>query len=130
MDIDRAGRNPIHYYVVDGKHEQLDATLTAGTDPNVADRNDFTPLHFAAQKLDPVAVRRLLDAGATVDPRNKFGATPLLVALMRVTDDDRGVIGMLLDAGADVDARNNYGHSPRSLAERVANWDLKRFLDR
>jgi uncharacterized protein len=125
---DRAGRFPIHYEAHEGRSEDLRRSLAYGADPGVADRNGFTPLHFAAQALDPEAARLLIEAGAPVDARNKWGATPLLVALFRVTDDDRGVIGMLLAAGADPDATNNYGVSPRSLAERVSNWDLKRFL--
>jgi ankyrin repeat protein len=128
VEPDRGGRYPIHYQALEGRIEELARSLVDGADPSVADAAGFTPLHFAAQSLHPEAVRILVDAGADIEARNRFGATPLLVALGKATDDDHGVIGILLDAGADVDAENNYGVSPRSHAERVSNFDLKKFL--
>jgi ankyrin repeat protein len=85
-------------------------------------------LHFAAQSLEPEAVRLLIQAGASLEARNRYGATPLLIALGNSKDDDHGVVGLLLDAGADIDAKNVAGVSPRSLADTVANFDLKKFL--
>jgi uncharacterized protein len=92
------------------------------------DRGHWTPLHFAAQSLHPEAVRLLIDAGADIEARNNFGATPLFVAFANARNDDRGVIGLLLDAGADLDAENAAGISPRKAAEVVANFDLKRYI--
>jgi ankyrin repeat protein len=107
---------------------ELQASLADGVDPNVADSQGFTPLHFAAQSLSPEATKLLIDAGADLEARNKFGATPLLVGMGNARDDDHGVVGILLEAGADPDAQNNAGVSPRSLADLVANYDLKRYL--
>jgi ankyrin repeat protein len=107
---------------------ELQASLADGVDPNVADSQGFTPLHFAAQSLRPEATKLLIDAGADLEARNKFGATPLLVAMGNARDDDHGVVGIPLEAGADPDAQNNAGVSPRSLADLVANYDLKRYL--
>jgi ankyrin repeat protein len=45
-----------------------------------------------------------------------------------VHDGDGEVVRALLDAGADLDAENNYAASHRSLASRVANYDLMRFF--
>ena len=125
---DRAGRSPIHYQAFEGSIDDLARSLDEGTNPNVADLNGWTPLHFAAQALDPDRVRLLIEYGADVDAQNRLGATPMGVALMRARDNDHGVIGLLLDAGADIDIENFKGVSPRKLAERVANWDLKKFL--
>lgn len=71
----------------------------------------------------------LLLAGAQVDARDRFGKTPLSVALFNVRNRDGEVIRVLLASGADPDLENNHGISPRRLAETVANYDLKRFLD-
>jgi uncharacterized protein len=128
VQADRGGRYPIRYQALQGRTDELARSLAEGADPNVADAAGFTPLHFAAQSLQPQAVRLLIDAGADLEARNRFGATPLFVALMKVTDDDHGVFGMLLDACADVDAKTLAGVSPRSLAETVANLDRKKFL--
>lgn len=61
--------------------------------------------------------------------RNKFGNTPLWVAVMSARDGDGAALTALLAAGADPDAANNSGNSPRDVANRVANYDLRRFFD-
>jgi ankyrin repeat protein len=128
LPTDRAGRSPLHYQAFEGPLEDLAGALEGGADPNIADVNGWMPLHFAAQALDPVRVRLLLEHGAEVDPQNRFGVTPVGVALMNAREDDHGVIGLLLGAGADIDIKNIKGISPRLLAGRVSNWDLKKFL--
>jgi uncharacterized protein len=96
---------------------------------NLADSAGFTPLHFAAGAQQAEAARVLIEVGAQVEARNKLGATTLLVALMNVRDADGAAVRVLLDAGADPDIENNYGVSARSLAAKVANYDLMRFFD-
>lgn len=128
MDPDRAGRHPIHYQALEGRIDELERSLAEGVNPNVSDAAGFTPLHFASQSLNAQAVQLLTEAGADVEARNRFGATPLLVALGKIDDDDHGVVSILLSAGADVDAANTAGVSPRSLAERVSNRDLMKYL--
>jgi uncharacterized protein len=70
----------------------------------------------------------LIEAGAHLDARNRFGNTALWAALFNMRDTDGHVVRVLLDAGADPDAENNYGASPRSLASKVANYDLMRIF--
>lgn len=128
MSPDRAGRVGLHYAAGEGRIDDLRSALAAGQDPNAADRQGFTPLHFAAQELDTDAAEALLAAGADVMSRNVFGATPLHIALVNVRDRSGEIVYLLLRAGADPDVENNYGVSPRGLAERVSNFDLKRFF--
>jgi uncharacterized protein len=67
--------------------------------------NGDTPLHVAAYYERAVAVNLLLAAGASIDPLNKNGQTPLATALIRL---DRSpsvgreeLIKLLLERGAD-----------------------------
>jgi uncharacterized protein len=99
-----------------------------GDEVNSADGEGSTPLHFAAQRQRADVAAALIEAGADLDARNRFGNTPLWGALFNVRDGDGEAVRVLLAAGADPEAENNYGASPRSLASEVANYDLMRFF--
>jgi ankyrin repeat protein len=88
-----------------------------------------TPLHFSAQGQQPVVARLLLEAGAPVDAQDKFGKTPLWVALFNVKGGAGEVVRVLLAAGASPDIQNESGISPRAQATSVANYDLMRFFE-
>ena len=72
-----------------------------------------TPLHLAVMgnRVDILSV--LLDAGATIDPKNRVGYTPLLVAVMKGYQD---CAEELVRCGADLSACNKNGTSPLHLA--------------
>jgi ankyrin repeat protein len=119
----------LHYAALEGRTADTVAYLQEhGDDVNLADSAGFTPLHFAAQGLHADVARLLIEAGADLHARNRFGATALLVALSKVRATNGEVVRVLLDAGADPDAENNYGTSARSLASKVTNFDLMRFF--
>ena len=51
--------------------------------PNIANRDGETPLHFAIQKMQvgrPMTLVKLLQGGATADLKNNAGDTPLTLA--------------------------------------------------
>lgn len=127
-ELDRAGRSELHYVALAGDVDRARALLKAGADVALPDRNGYTPLHFAAEGLHADMAGLLLDAGGDVDARDRFGKTPLSVAIFNVQDRDGEVVRVLLEAGADPDAENDHGVSPRTLATKVANYDLKRFF--
>ncbi len=66
------------------------------------DLRDRTPLHRAAREGHPERVQALLRAGARVDPRDEFGATPLHYAAQ---SDWGAVAAVLLDHGANANAK-------------------------
>jgi len=130
QDLDRAGRSALHYAALDGDHDRVVELIAQGADVNLVDQaGGHTALHFAAQGQHAETAKALLSAGAQVDARDRFGKTPLSMALLNVRDGDGEVIRVLLASGADPDLKNNYGISPREHAETVDNYDLKRFLD-
>ena len=85
--------------------------LTAGADPNAANRAGITALHFAAGRgNEPDAVKILLDAQADPNVRdNRHSQTPLHCA---VQAESTRAVDHLLNAGADPNARDNAGLTP------------------
>ncbi|MGW7067122.1 ankyrin repeat domain-containing protein [Streptomyces sp. NPDC054855] len=122
-DRDRLGRTAAHYAVVDGNAARLRALLAGGADPEAVDACGWTPLHFAAQAQDPAAAEVLLAAGASVDAVDRQGNTPLWKAVFN-SRGEGATIRVLVEAGADPDLVNVHGVSPRSLADRIASYDV------
>lgn len=68
-----------------------------------------TALHAAAAKGDVAGIAKLLSEGASIDVRDRTGATALLVA----THGNRiAAAQALIAAGADVNAKDNISDSP------------------
>lgn len=94
--------------------------LGLGDDLGATDSAGFTPLHFAARQGQAEAAKLLIDAGAPREARNKFGKTPLWVALMnRRTGQGDEVVASLIAAGACIDSVNDSGVSVRDIAKRM-----------
>ena len=72
------------------------------------------------------AIERLLAAGATLEPRNRQGRTPLHFA----AEDYAGAaaIPALIEAGADPDRRDEDGNTPLHLAASYAYQDFREGL--
>jgi ankyrin repeat protein len=77
--------------VLAARAEAVRATAADGT----------TALHWAARLDDVETVRRLLDAGANPDARNRYGVSPLTLAAINGSEP---VVDALLRAGADPNA--------------------------
>ncbi len=125
--MDREGRLPLHYAALADDAGEVVARIAAGDDPNLGDRQGFTPLHLAAQAGAIEAVRVLLDNRAEVDSVNQFGNTPLFVAVFN--SKGRGdVIALLRQRGADPLRANNSGQTPVALARLISNYDVAQFF--
>ena len=88
-------------------------------------------LHDAASRNDYEAAAVLLNQGADVNAKDKYGETPLHSA---ASNNAREIAEFLLKQGADVNAKGNYGNTPlhwaaSNNAAETAEVLLKRGAD-
>ena len=124
---DEFGRTSLHYAANDGDGKTVRQLIARGADVNATDNKGWTPLHFGAQANSEEVVCLLLQAGASVEARDSYGNTPLWRAVFS-SRGDGDVIQALRRAGSNADAENKSGVSPRSLAQSIANYDVKQYF--
>jgi uncharacterized protein len=106
-------------------HAAAIGLLAERADPNQAESDGTTPLHWAVHHDDAELVRRLLEAGAQVEVANDYGATPMSEAAVVA---DVAVLDALLDAGADVDSANADGQTVLMVVARGGNTAAAKLL--
>ncbi|MDE6626242.1 MAG: ankyrin repeat domain-containing protein [Lachnospiraceae bacterium] len=116
MELDKMGRDAL-WYAIAGCEDRALKMLKRAENINFQDSNGYSYLHIAVQEGFPKAVDRLIKLGCMVDLRDKFGRTPLWIAVSFYNGDD-AVIQKLIEAGADVNAENNHGVSCMALAQK------------
>jgi ankyrin repeat protein len=102
--------------------EELQREIAAGLDVNEADNDGMTPLHHACIEKSFEAAKILLEAGAIVDVRDKWGGTALGRAVYG-KDGSVDLVRLLVEYGADPTVENNKGNSPLTLAQRTQKAD-------
>ena len=118
-ELDREGRDPLHYAAKNDDVTGVQDRLTAGVDVNLTEqRSQYTPLHFAVQDGAVDAARVLLEHGADVQAVYAPGATPLHLAVIRWRKSpDGAMIKLLLQHGADKTAVETNGHTPAEITK-------------
>ncbi|MDR0418166.1 MAG: ankyrin repeat domain-containing protein [Puniceicoccales bacterium] len=98
-----------------------------GYDPNIADTLGNVPLHYANTSE---RVKLLCENGAEANMRNRYGDTPLHIALYRFVDkfvenseNDQKCIKALLECGANPNMENKRGDTPLSIVQKVIAGD-------
>ena len=127
VQVDRLGRIPLHYAALTDDEPAAETELAGGADVGASDQQGFTALHFAAQQGSQRVAAMLIARGAIVDAVDQWGDTPLFRAVFNYRGDPATIL-LLRRAGADPDLQNASGVSPRALADRIANYDVARWL--
>ena len=101
-----------------GDRPAVSRLLAAGADPDTAQPDGTTALHWAAYRDDAALVDLLLRGGATVGAGNRYGVEPLSLAASR---GHGAVVERLLAAGADPDTALPGGETALMSAARAGS---------
>lgn len=102
------GTTPLMFAVsmIDCSPDLVKILLEAGANPNVTNRDGYTSLHYLVMSDCPAPprheiMRMLIKAGASVEARQYWDYTPLMLAVVEGTTED---VAVLLEVGADPNA--------------------------
>lgn len=122
---DGYGQTPLYWvsnaYPYDGAaRAAVVATLVqAGANVNVREKvKGCSALHMAARRGNVLVAQALLEGGANIEARDKYGDTPLHRA---VKCRQAEMVTFLLASGADAQAKSKSGQTPQQMArgERI-----------
>jgi ankyrin repeat protein len=103
----------------------LGSAGVGGQDATRAAGDGTTPLHWAVHRTQIDEVDRLIRAGANVNAKNEYGATPMSEAALA---GNTAIIERLLQAGADPDSPGADGQTALMVVARTTNVAAARLL--
>jgi ankyrin len=101
------------------------ALIEQKVDVNAPGKDSTPALHWMVRVDDVDTARRLLRAGADPKLANRYGATPLSLAL---ANGNAAMIQLLVEAGADLSAADPTGETALMQAVRVGNLESVKVL--
>ena len=104
--------------VKDGNAASLRSLLAERADPNEADADGTSVLHWAVHNGEIESVATLLAAGADVDAPNRYGVRPSYLA---AENGDAAMMSALLEAGANPNAIFAEGEAVLMTAARTGD---------
>ncbi|MBR1823257.1 MAG: ankyrin repeat domain-containing protein [Ruminococcus sp.] len=113
--MDRLNRDELFYLIADEKEDEALKALAKCDNLDFQDKNGYSYLHIAAQSGLAKVVEYLLSNGASIDITDKFGKTPLMVAISGY-NGDRTIVDIFLKYGADLDLAVPSGITDKKLA--------------
>ncbi len=121
---DREGNTGLHIAAINRRGACAKVLIGHGLDIEAKNNNGYTALFAAIESGDLSIVELLVDAGCDVnDNRNKFGVSPLMLAV-RAFRGHRLCMKILLLAGANVRLSDNIGRTVLDVAIVSCHWDV------
>lgn len=113
-------------YTERGDSQKVTQLLLADADPNVTNiETGFSALMASTFFYEPDITRRLLDAGADVNKRNKKNESALFYA---IRNERPKTVIILLHYGADIQVKNDIGMTPLDIAIKMENAEIINLL--
>ncbi|KAK1947791.1 Serine/threonine-protein kinase TNNI3K [Phytophthora citrophthora] len=119
---------PVHNAIIMGNKALFRRLLKAGADVDLADREGFTPLHWASVRGYLEIVAQLVEiSGADINRQDSMGWTPLHIACFKGFPDL--VEYLLVERKARADIEDCNGFTPLMFARVAENMDIVKRLD-
>jgi uncharacterized protein len=99
--------------------------VAGGGNPNQADDQLHTALHYAAMNGNLTIIAILIKASAKLDAKDKLGNTPLHLAADR---NQVEAVKLLLDVGVPIDPENKNGMTPLMIGANRGNIEIVQAL--
>ena len=103
----------IHQAAYKGDSETIDQHYAAGTDIDLRNQWNATPLHYAARAGKPTSAKALVGHGADVNAKNDDGDTPLHYAASK---GNPVIVTLLVQKKANVNEQDGEGLTPLHLS--------------
>jgi ankyrin repeat protein len=108
-----------------GDHAAAIALLQKRANPNVAEPDGTTPLHWAVRNDDLALADRLLKAGADAKAANRYGMTALPLAC---ENGNASMVDRLLKAGVSPNLTGPYGETALHTCARSGHVEAAKLL--
>jgi ankyrin repeat protein len=113
----------IHNAVKEGDIARVESLLVKKPEKiNAKEKDDLTPLHYAAMHGHKDVSELLIGKGANVNAKTKLGFTPLHYA------KNKDISALLISKGADVNAKTKLDFTPLHYAAMYAHEDVAEIL--
>ncbi len=148
---DGNGLTALHRAAISGHKEIVEVLLTHGADVNagvgvynitaaeyamwsdhadivellITKGADVSALHLALHMKDQAKARSLIEGGADVNKRTRYGTTPLH---MTADAGFKEIARLLIDKGAEVNAKAGGSETPLDYAVQGGHWDIAELL--
>ena len=104
------------------KIQMFDYLLSRKPDVNLAEeKSGNTPLMIACRNQPIEIVKKLVQAGARVNLRNRNGETSLHFAMTRKDDQIPALVRYLVSQGAKTDIKSNDGSKPEDMLSAISD---------
>jgi len=106
---DNRNRTPIHNAAAQGDLGVLESLIRAGSNMNLMDKDECTPLCIAVREEQKEAAKALIQSGADVNLGGGIYGSALHLAIIK---GDVDLVALLLKAGADFNVTDQEGNTP------------------
>ncbi len=120
---DALGMTLLHVAAGYNSADMVRFILEKGANINAVDKNGWTPLHFAANNENALAV--LLEKSSNVNAKTKMGETPLIIAVLF---NNTASVKLLLDANVTLNEKDERGFTALHYAEKINRDDIAHLL--